>query len=418
MIITAAVWYTSKTPFPGMSALLPCFGTVLYIWANNNRNPGRIERSLTRLPLFFGKISYSLYLWHWPIWLFARLWLRPDGDFPVATKLAMFALASSLSLATFCLIEQPFRKPGTVGRRLLFVCGGIASGSLLLFGLAGIEFSGFPNRLSPEIAALANYASYPRSGPYRENICFLQTTQKIEEYDFGKCATPKPGVRSALLLGDSVAAHYLPGLQQAASDHSVLILQANSAGCAPFIGLSQPVLPSCDAMNMLVKNLLHRGLADVVLLSANWRVYYDALGYSRFSELMRTTIAEVPQNTPIILFGPSIQYEEPVPQLLASFELRGVDDTRLPQLVKPAIFELDRRMKADFATMPNVTYVSILAANCPEQRCPLMIGKIPMEWDAVHLTVPGSQRVIQAALPQMASALFGSLITDATKAAE
>jgi peptidoglycan/LPS O-acetylase OafA/YrhL len=407
MIVAAAVMFTSKTPFPGMSALLPCVGTVLCIWANTNRNPGKIERALTGLPLFFGKISYSLYLWHWPIWLFARLWLRPDGDFPTSTKLIMFALASALSFGTFRLIEQPFRKIDTVGRRPLLVCGGIASGSLLIFGFAGIEFNGFPSRLSPEIAALANYALYPRSAPYRENICFLKTTQKIEEYDVGKCATPQLGMRNVLLLGDSVAAHYLPGLQQAASDRSVLVLQANSAGCAPFIGLLQPVLPSCDAMNGLIKTLLHRGLADVVLLSANWKVYYDALGYSRFSELMRTTIAEVPQNTPIILFGPSIQYEETVPQLLASFALRGADNSHLPQLVKPAIFELDRRMKADFSTMPNVTYVSILAANCPDQRCPLLIGKTPMQWDAIHLTVPGSQRVIAAALPQMARVFFG-----------
>jgi peptidoglycan/LPS O-acetylase OafA/YrhL len=408
MIITAAVRFTSKTPFPGMAALLPCIGTVLCIWANTNRKPGAIERVLTRLPLFYGKISYSLYLWHWPLWLFARLWLRPDGDFAIATKFAMFALASALSFVTFRLIEQPFRRFNTVGGQLLLVSGGMASGSVLLFGITGVELSGFPSRLSPEIAALANYALYPRSGPYRENICFLQTAQKIEEYDVGKCATPKPGMRSVLLLGDSLAAHYLPGLQQAASDHPVLILQANSAGCAPFIGLSQPVLPSCDAMNMLVKNLLHRNLADVVMLSANWRVYSDALGYDRFSELMRATIAEVPQNIPIILLGPSIQYEESVPQLLASFALRGADESRLPQLVKPAVFKLDRRMKADFDKLPDITYVSILDANCPDHRCPLMIGKIPVQWDSVHLTLPGSQLVIRGALPQMASTLFGN----------
>jgi peptidoglycan/LPS O-acetylase OafA/YrhL len=407
MIIAAALSFSSKTAFPGTAALLPCVGTVLCIWANTDRNPGRIERALTSLPLFYGKISYSLYLWHWPIWLFARLWLRPDGDFPTSTKLAMFASASALSFVTFRLVEQPFRNPNRVGRPVLFVSGAIASGSLLLFGIMGVELGGFPGRVPPEIAALANYASYPRSVPYRENVCFLQPTQKIEEYDFDKCGTAKVGMRSVLLLGDSLAAHYLPGLQQATSDHPALILQANSSGCAPFIGLSQPALPNCDAMNLLVRNLLHRSRLDVVVLSANWRVYSETLGYDRFLQLIRTTIAEVPQDIPIILLGPSIQYEEPLPQLLASFALRGTDNSDLPQLVKPAIFELDRRMKADFAAMPNVTYVSVLAANCPDQRCPLLIGKIPVQWDAVHLTVPGSQRVIAAALPQMASTLFG-----------
>jgi peptidoglycan/LPS O-acetylase OafA/YrhL len=407
MIITAAVRFTSKTPFPGMSALLPCVGTVLCIWANTNRNPGRIERALTRVPIFYGKISYSLYLWHWPIWLFARLWLRPDGDFPATTKLAIFALASALSFVTFRLVEQPFRKFNMVGRRLLFVSGGIASASLLLVGIAGVELGGFPSRIPPEVAALANYALYPRSGPYRENVCFLQPFQKIAEYDVDKCATPKVGMRNVLLLGDSLAAQYLPGLQQVTINRHVVILQANSASCAPFIGLSQAALPSCDAMNLLVRNLLNKSQLDVVILSANWTVYSEILGYDRFLALLRKTIAEVPRDVRIILFGPSIQYEEALPQLLASFALRSINQLDLPRLVKSAIFDLDRRMKADFAATPNLNYVSILTANCPDQRCPMMIGKIPMQWDAVHLTVPGSEQVIQAALPQMAPALFG-----------
>jgi peptidoglycan/LPS O-acetylase OafA/YrhL len=408
MIVAAALTFRSKTAFPGAAALLPCIGAAICIWANTYRIPGRIERSLTSLPLFYGKISYSLYLWHWPIWLFARLWLRPDEDFPTSTKLAMFALATALSFVSFRLVEQPFRNPARVGRWRLVVSGAMASASLVLVGIAGIELSGFPSRIPPDIAALSNYAHYPRSAPYRENVCFLQPSQKIEEYDVDKCATPKPGTRSVLLLGDSLAAHYLPGLQQAASDHSLLILQANSAGCAPLIGLSQPALPNCNAMNLLIENLLNKSPPDVAMLSANWRVYSEALGYQRFLELVRTTIAKIPQNIPIIFLGPSIQYEESLPQLLASLALRGADLSDLPQLVKPKLFELDERMKTDLGSTPNVTYVSILTANCPDRKCPVLLGKIPLQWDAVHLTVPGSQRVIAAALPQMTLALFGN----------
>jgi hypothetical protein len=116
----------------------------------------------------------------------------------------------------------------------------------------------------------------------------------------------------------------------------------------------------------------------------------------------------VPQNIPIIFLGPSIQYEESLPQLLASLALRAADLSDLRQLVKPKLFELDERMKTDLGAMPNVTYVSILAANCPDRKCPVLLGKIPLQWDAVHLTVPGSQRVIAAALPQMTSVLFGN----------
>jgi hypothetical protein len=109
----------------------------------------------------------------------------------------------------------------------------------------------------------------------------------------------------------------------------------------------------------------------------------------------------------VILLGPSIQYEEPLPGLLASLALRSADLAHAQKWVKPVVFDLDKKMRIDFAEIPNLTYVSILGANCPDQRCPLLVGGMPLEWDAVHLTVACSEKIIAATIPQMAAALFG-----------
>jgi peptidoglycan/LPS O-acetylase OafA/YrhL len=407
MLLSAVISFRPHTPFPGASALLPCLGTAICIWANTNRMPGALERVLMLLPEFYGKISYSLYLWHWPVWVFAKLWLRPEADFSTSIKFLMFVLTTALSYASYRLIEQPFRNRTAVGRAALLVSGGAASALLLLFGVTGSVFDGFSSRVSPEIAALANYGAYPRAVPYRENICFLQPFQKIQEYDVDECLSAKPNTRNVLLLGDSIAAHYLPGLKRATSGRGISILQANSASCPPFFDLSQPTLLNCDAMNVFVRRRLHIDPPDVVLISANWRYYSEALGYDRFLALLRATIDEIRQNTAVILLGPSIQYEEPLPGLLASLALRGADLTHAQKWVKPVVFDLDKKMSIDFAEIPNLTYVSILGANCPDQRCPLLVGGIPLEWDAVHLTVVGSEKIIAATIPQMAAALFG-----------
>lgn len=407
MVLFAAMMFRSYTPFPGVAALLPCLGTAICIWANTNRVVSPIERKLTLVAEFYGKISYSLYLWHWPVWVFAKLWLRPEADFTTSNKFVMFLLTSAVSYASYRLVEQQFRNRMIVGRSALFASAGSTSVLLLVFAMAGYISNGFSSRVSPEIAALANYGTYPRAVPYREGICFLQPSQRIQEYDFNECLLPKSNMRNLLLIGDSLAAHYLPGLRRATFGSNINILQANAAACAPFFDLAQPGFINCNDMNELVRRHLHSYPPDVVIISANWRWYSQALGYERFIALLRATIDEIKRNSEVILLGPSIEYEVPLPALLASAALRGTDLSHPPKWVKPVVFALDNKMRIDFETTSKLTYVSILGASCPDNTCPLMVGNTPLEWDAVHLTVAGSEAFIAAAVPQMATALFG-----------
>src|SRR5438874_12559338 len=87
--------------------------------------------------------------------------------------------------------------------------------------------------------------------------------------------------------------HYVPGLMRATSGRGISILQANSASCAPFFDLSQPVLLNCDPLNVFVRRRLHIDPPDVVLISANWRSFSEALGYDCFLTLLRATIDEL-----------------------------------------------------------------------------------------------------------------------------
>ena len=407
MILYAAIMFRPHTPFPGVAALLPCLGTAICIWANTGRVPGRIELKLTPVAELYGKISYSLYLWHWPAWVLAKLWLRPEADFAASTKFVMFVLTTAVSCASYKIVEQPFRNRMVFGRTALLASAGAASVLLSVFGVGAWASNGFSSRVSPEIAALAGYAAYSRSVPYRENICFLQPSQRIEEFNVKECLSSRSDMRNVLLIGDSLAAAYLPGIRRATSETEINILQANSAACQPFWDLKQAHLLNCDAMNRLVRGYLHSNPPAVAIISANWRYYSQYLGYERFMALLHATIDDITPNSDVILLGPSIEYEEPLPQLLASAALRGTNLSHPPKWVKPAVFELDNKMRADFATTSKLTYVSLLDANCPDQSCPILVGDIPLEWDSIHLTVAGSEKVIAAAIPQMAMALFG-----------
>ena len=111
-IAAAVMFFSDKTPFPGYAALLPCLGAALVIWSGSGT---AVARALSFRPMvFIGLISYSLYLWHWPLIVFAKLLLvQPFTPFQ---QLLLIGLATGLSVLTWRFVETPFRRRG--GARL------------------------------------------------------------------------------------------------------------------------------------------------------------------------------------------------------------------------------------------------------------------------------------------------------------
>jgi peptidoglycan/LPS O-acetylase OafA/YrhL len=139
-IILPSWHYTSDTPFPGIAALPPCLSTALFIWVTGvcsaeSRVP-LVARALSVRPLVFvGLISYSLYLWHWPLIAFSNYAsMKP----PSAGERWLLVVASVLLAAlSWRLVEQPFRTRRLCkSRRSIFAMGGLAMGCILCVGLA------------------------------------------------------------------------------------------------------------------------------------------------------------------------------------------------------------------------------------------------------------------------------------------
>ncbi|HLA64460.1 MAG TPA: acyltransferase, partial [Rhodothermales bacterium] len=106
-VVASGVFYSVQTPFPGATALLPVVGTVAVLLAGA-WSPGRgVARVLGTWPLQqFGRLSYSWYLWHWPVFVFAE-GLYGKGSLPVRLALLLFSLL--LAEASYRLVEDPIR---------------------------------------------------------------------------------------------------------------------------------------------------------------------------------------------------------------------------------------------------------------------------------------------------------------------
>jgi peptidoglycan/LPS O-acetylase OafA/YrhL len=139
--------------FPGLSAIPPCLGAALIIWPRGSEPI--VSQLLSTTPMrFIGLISYSLYLWHWPVLVFYRHYA--SGAAPTF-RMAVTLAAASIALAyiSWRCIEQPARRRVFTSRAT--VCFGIAAATTAaVAGLSVAAVQGFPNRLSPEVQDMSS----------------------------------------------------------------------------------------------------------------------------------------------------------------------------------------------------------------------------------------------------------------------
>ena len=402
MIAAAALTFDRATLFPGPAALLPCLGTVLVVWANVQPTSGPAALVLHG-GAFVGRISYSLYLWHWPVYVFARIWTQADEDIPAGTKALLALLTLALSLISYAAIERPFRARLLLGNNKAFVaaCGtsALAFAGLVVAAPSLPILTGHYGAEASRIAAYSSGYLYPAL--YRDGTCFLRPEQSFADYDRVECFTVDARRENVLLWGDSMAAHYLPGLTALAARKDFNLLQATASICPPIFGVDMMERPHCRTFNDRVGELMQANRGLTVLLSADWPSYDTRFGTQAFLQSLRATLKRLNDaGIRTIVLGPPIRWRQPLPGLLAERVERNAGPIDTRELVLESQFAADASLRA---ALPGVPYISILDTVCPSHRCPAFAGNVPLSLDRNHLTKDGSILVIETIAPQLES---------------
>ena len=230
LLLLGAIFLGSPSAPLLLMISLASIGSTLVI-ASSEGGVSAVGRLLSLRPVvFIGLISYSLYLWHWPLIVFQRTdqLLLPDSS-GVAAKLALVVLSVGIAFLSWKFVEMPFRKARTVSKSMVFGIASMATASAVaLCGLV-LFVNGAPFRFPERVVAIASYLAYDPSQAFRSGQCYLATNR--QQLDIETCMTPDARRPNYLLVGDSHAAHLWSGLSAAMP--AVNIMQATASACRP-----------------------------------------------------------------------------------------------------------------------------------------------------------------------------------------
>ena len=384
LILFAASTYSESTPFPGVAALAPCLGSVFIIGAGS-AGKTIVGRVLSFQPLvFIGLISYSLYLWHWPVIVFQAMGLNLSGITPTEQKFFTFALSIFLAAISWRFIEQPFRRnkgsvaPGTVFRFAALVAFVPAAAACVFLAMNGV-----PSRFPAGASSVASYLDDPgEQARNRTGSCMLTEAYTYQDFDKNACLNESKTLPNYLILGDSHAAHLWYGLSR--SDPSANFLQATASGCKPTIEQDLRQNPQCvKLIDFALREFLPASHVKAVILGGHWTAH-DLNRIAATIQYIRGLGI-----TPVV-FGPVLEYDAPLPRLLAISI--GNSDSMLPARHRLAsVRELDRTMKALASEQWRVAYFSYFDALCGNGPCLEYVSPgVPMQKDMTHLTGQGS----------------------------
>jgi peptidoglycan/LPS O-acetylase OafA/YrhL len=375
LIACSAVALSRSDPFPGVNALYPCVGAFLVIQAGIGGRTVVNALLASRPFVFVGLISYSLYLWHWPLIVYLkRLLSRPLTAPEVAGVLLVSLLLAVLS---WRYIERPFRlRPGQrTGSRRVFVGAATAISLSALFAFAAWHAHGWPgrpvNRLATHVRGLEDY---------RLGSCFLDEHQSYPDWArTAPCLVDNHAARTVLVWGDSFAAHYTPGVIEDPQARAYNFILYSAFSCPPVPGAKIPMAPACRDINGNIDRVLERYHPDAVVMAARWERYWNK---SVDAAALQTTVRDLKdRGLGIVLVGqgPSFEFSNPV-----DYVAWTNSESAVPRDSSAINGELRSIAGYDVFFDPN-------GVRCPNGRCLLRERGEFLYWDDGHYSSYGSR---------------------------
>jgi peptidoglycan/LPS O-acetylase OafA/YrhL len=427
LIAAPVMAYTENTRFPGFAAVLPTAGAACLILARNSF----VNRRLLafRPMVFIGLVSYSWYLWHWPLLSFARI--VSGGLLSVSEAVLIAILSLTLAVVSYHFVEQPFRRSTTPAARLL------PRYAVALMLLGAVSFLGYKERGWPSRTPQLSRLETSVHGLAR-NVC-LSHLDSSEPWFAAPCVMDGTGPKVAL-WGDSHAAALGDTMRELALQRGYGFEFLTKASCRPLSGVTlhrtaRPTFArTCETFNRTVlQHLLTEPQIKVVLLAGFWSGPWNEVGgqecYSdttqpcnRVSDedsyrnlhtgllkaitLLRTSGKRVIVATDVPRFDPDpmavlrnslIKPRGEVAALVSS-RVSSLDAVAEDSLIKSADVLADREVR-EAASEGGAQILDLSRNLCSDSRCRFWDGGVLLYSDPSHLTAAGAEYALRGQAP-------------------
>jgi peptidoglycan/LPS O-acetylase OafA/YrhL len=399
-IVVAAGWFTASMPWPGWAALLPTVGTALIIWAGTGGSAGWVTRILDNpVARYIGDVSFSFYLWHWPLLVLA------PGEFAAdpRLRLALVIGAFGLAVLTYHFVEQPFQRMRRAARPRRILAIGLPAAAVLAAASFVASAVVMPNsglRVDPLPAQYQSLdqgpGTVPAAIPSNVRPSLLDVGYDLQDVygecfraGFNECWSGDPeGEKTVLVTGDSYAGMFWPSIEQAASEHGWRVVIVAKAGCALLV--PTPLEPdSSDEWTACVQwreFALERAaeLNPSVILYINSMGRIDGPDFAEWIPGAKAAVEQLEQLAPVVLLAPTPSFPYLAEQCLGpAFFNPAACSLPIDQVVRPPTLEL----AAEIAESGGADLLDLNGILCDaEGMCPMIVGDTIMYRDSGHIS--------------------------------
>ena len=260
LILLPVFYYERSTVFPGLAALPPVLGAALLIHAGGKTQVGRL---LSLRPLvWIGLVSYSLYLWHWPLIVFVQYW--QDAPLTLLQSAGVIAASLVMAWASLRFVETPFRDRSRYSRKAILTLSAGGMAGLAAISLTLVSLGGWSARFPPEVA---RYAAAARDVSPARSAC-LRTSFAPPD---GSCTLGAAVPADTLVWGDSHGVEIAWALGERLERQDRALEQRTLGSCVPTIGAAPDANEDCLRFNAAVLGEIGaRPELQTIVLAAYW----------------------------------------------------------------------------------------------------------------------------------------------------
>lgn len=393
LVIALACVYTPRWgSFPGIGALPAVLGTLMVLWGVHiGATQGRVAGLLRSPPaVAVGLVSYSLYLWHWPLLAFdTNLSIEPT---PTPWRLMLCVAALGLAWLSWRYVERPFRGNPLSNPRRDIACGIAVTGAAVAVALALAQL----DRIPPDLKAISEFARNDRPAAMAE--CHFASNQEMEALKPRECWSRPSQEPTVALWGDSHAMAWHPFAVALAEKENSSLAVATMNGCLPEavsgVGGELRKDEYCIRLNELLIHQMQTGSIETLVIALRWPLLSPGVDVppgslrTRLEGLDRALlrIGEAPR---IVLLGPVPKLRFPAPACIslgwdARCEVGRADFDASTALVW-------RELKTLAAKHTNVELIDPTDFFCDGRRCPVMREGYALYWDDNHISASAAR---------------------------